>query len=885
MSLRGLRILLEAWLRTIPFPTPEGTDIFRAFWRAGLRAWYLMMKHLVEAGADGLHRRDYRGRKWRYKAPSDAGRGSAFDESFVESSSDGELYPSVMREIEAVGKVWIPALVRLYHPHVSTELIPASKNVNKGLWVWSSEGPVDPKNVVVLYFVHGGGYCFFDGVISHLGLVVNIIETMQAKLRGEGWKDVVVVGYIIEYSLAPEKILPTPLEELVKGYKFLLTQERFPVKSDRIAVAGDSAGGGLELGFLKCLAGNFFCKDLPKPACCLALDPFVDFGPSAARKAFDTSGDFVTDVMLWHCATPLYGRPPHPGERMDTVNHPLESDSYVQRAGKFDDEEWVRVREMAPDHRMDKHPLFSVVYGDVSPEAFGNAPILVQAGSVEALYDDIARFVDKAKGSVCFEVYENMFHVFPIFSRVVPLGQTAIDRWAGFASKALRGQKMPLGEAYIISTDRVESLAMWGVSFRAWYLMTKHFIQAFTELARMAIAGETIKGEDVVTRLIQMPDEFNDKSSSDGDFLPEVMRMIEAVGNVWKPAMVRLSHPNLVTEPISATENVNKGLWVWSSESPVDPENVVVLYFVHGGGYCFFDGFTSHLGLAVNIIEAMQAKLRGEGWKDVVVVGYIIEYSLAPEKILPTPLEELVNGYKFLLTQKRFPVKSDRIAVAGDSAGGGLELGFLKCLGGNFFCKDLPRPACCLALDPFVDFAPSAARESYDISHDFLSNIMLWYCAPAVYGRPSHPGERLDTINRPLESDECIQKAGKFDDKEWVRVREMAPDHRMDKHPLFSVVYGDVSPEAFGNVPILVQAGSVEALYDDIARFADKARESVCFEVYENMFHVFPAAAGVIPLGRTAINRWADFASKALKGEKLPLGKAYAISTERVEAL
>ncbi|KAF4757523.1 hypothetical protein FOZ63_010585, partial [Perkinsus olseni] len=111
MSLRGLRILLEAWLRTIPFLTPEGTDIFRlpvywaalrAFWRAGLRAWYLMMKHLVEAGAelalmaftgetimgeDGVTR--------LLRMP---------DEFSVESSSDGELYPSVMREIEAVGK-------------------------------------------------------------------------------------------------------------------------------------------------------------------------------------------------------------------------------------------------------------------------------------------------------------------------------------------------------------------------------------------------------------------------------------------------------------------------------------------------------------------------------------------------------------------------------------------------------------------------------------------------------------------------------------------------------------------------------------------------------------------------------------------------------------
>mmetsp|Transcript_14139 Transcript_14139/g.13952 ORF Transcript_14139/g.13952 Transcript_14139/m.13952 type:complete len:86 (-) Transcript_14139:21-278(-) len=68
-------------------------------------------------------------------------------------------------------------------------------------------------------------------------------------------------------------------------------------------------------------------------------------------------------------------------------------------------------------------------------------------------------------------------------------------------------------------------------------------------------------------------------------------------------------------------------------------------------------------------------------------------------------------------------------------------------------------------------------------------------------------------------------------------------------------------------------------------RLATKAREAVCYEVYDRMIHVFPMFSSVIPLGQIAINRWADFVSKAIEGEKMPVGQAFAIFEDTVEPL
>ena len=75
--------------------------------------------------------------------------------------------------------------------------------------------------------------------------------------------------------------------------------------------------------------------------------------------------------------------------------------------------------------------------------------------------------------------------------------------------------------------------------------------------------------------------------------------------------------------------------------------------------------------------------------------------------------------------------------------------------------------------------------------------------------------------------------------------------HAADE-PLISPLYGD----PHGLPPLLILAGTDEMLLDDSVLFADKAGKAgvdVTLQVRENMGHVYPAFAMVVPEGRQAI--------------------------------
>ncbi|KAF4737936.1 hypothetical protein FOZ63_010474, partial [Perkinsus olseni] len=175
--------------------------------------------------------------------------------------------------------------------------------------------------------------------------------------------------------------------------------------------------------------------------------------------------------------------------------------------------------------------------------------------------EDIAAFAEATQGTVMLELYENMFHSFQQYSSL-PQSQLALRRMARFVADAIRTpQKLPIGRSYSEGLPPVLNVAertaysvggvaahdtipyargdgyiqaalraFWRAGLRAWYLMMKHLVEACAELALMAFTGETIVGENGVTRLLRMPDEFSVESSSDGELYPSVMREIEAVG-------------------------------------------------------------------------------------------------------------------------------------------------------------------------------------------------------------------------------------------------------------------------------------------------------------------------------------------------------------------
>ena len=86
----------------------------------------------------------------------------------------------------------------------------------------------DARDAALLY-LHGGGYVI-GSLDSHRHLVA-------AAGRAAG-----IAALALDYRLAPEHPFPAAVDDAVAGYRFLLGRG---IRPDRVAIAGDSAGGGL----------------------------------------------------------------------------------------------------------------------------------------------------------------------------------------------------------------------------------------------------------------------------------------------------------------------------------------------------------------------------------------------------------------------------------------------------------------------------------------------------------------------------------------------------------------------------------------------------------------------------------------------------------------
>jgi acetyl esterase/lipase len=69
-----------------------------------------------------------------------------------------------------------------------------------------------------------------------------------------------------------------------------------------------------------------------------------------------------------------------------------------------------------------------------------------------------------------------------------------------------------------------------------------------------------------------------------------------------------------------------------------------------------------------------------------------------------------------------------------------------------------------------------------------------------------------------------------------------------------------------GLLPLLIQAGTRELLFDGISAFVEKAQREgirVHFEVAEGMFHCWQVFAGEFPEGEEALKQIGDFTTDA----------------------
>lgn len=196
---------------------------------------------------------------------------------------------------------------------------------------------------------------------------------------------------------------------------------------------------------------------------------------------------------------------------------------------------------------------------------------------------------------------------------------------------------------------------------------------------------------------------------------------------------------------------------------------------------------------------------------------------MLPDSPVSASLEDCLDGYRWLLAQGYRP---EQIVVAGDSAGGYFAL--MTALAAVE--RGLGRPAAIVCQSPFTDTDPSRKLERLG---DMLD--------------PLFPANALVSLTALMTEVEAAR--GEPDDYGKVR------------SPL------DV--DVRGLPPVLVQAGADELLVVDaelIAANLANAGVECLLQLFEGQFHVFQAAADLIPEARLAIDEIGRFVRDRVPG-------------------
>ena len=233
---------------------------------------------------------------------------------------------------------------------------------------WSVAAGVDEAKVVL--YVHGGGYVM-GSAGSHRDMTGRLSKAAGARVLS------------LNYRLAPEHPFPAPVDDAVAAYRWLLAQGISP---GNIAVAGDSAGGGLAIATLLALrdAGE------PLPAAGIGISAWVDMEGT--------------------------------GESMTTR---AAVDPVVQKEGL------LGMAKLYLGDSDPKSPLAAPLHADLG----GLPPLLLQVGDAETLLDDSTRLAEKARAAgvdVTLKVWDEMPHVWHLFAPILPEGRQAIDEIGSF---------------------------------------------------------------------------------------------------------------------------------------------------------------------------------------------------------------------------------------------------------------------------------------------------------------------------------------------------------------------------------------------------------------------------------------------------------------------
>lgn len=271
-------------------------------------------------------------------------------------------YKEINRISEILPRIFMP-------PPGRCKITPVDAGGIKGEW---SEPKFMDADRHILY-IHGGGFCLFSTVF-YREMVSRIALACKARALS------------INYRMAPKYPYPAAIEDVISAYRQLLSDGFRP---SRIAVIGDSAGGGLVLSLLQNLRDN----KMPLPACAVCISPWADL--TLSGKSF---------------------------EEKRKKDHLMRGNALQSCAAHY-----LQGKDAS-------HPSISPVFGDFS----SLPPILFQVGGEEVLLNDSETAVKKSQDAGTqaeLSVWPGMVHDFQLWARMLPDGRKAIREIGQFVIK------------------------------------------------------------------------------------------------------------------------------------------------------------------------------------------------------------------------------------------------------------------------------------------------------------------------------------------------------------------------------------------------------------------------------------------------------------------
>lgn len=225
---------------------------------------------------------------------------------------------------------------------------------------------------------------------------------------------------------------------------------------------------------------------------------------------------------------------------------------------------------------------------------------------------------------------------------------------------------------------------------------------------------------------------------------------------------------------------------------------------LHGGGYGAGNCIT-HRRMAANLSDVTGLEV------------FVPDYRLAPENPFPAAVDDALAVYQALLARGVDPA---RLAIGGDSAGGGLSAALLLTLRD----KGLPLPQCAVLMSPWTDIL--CRGDSYETNK---------------------------AVDPAIDPDD-LRKAG----------RDYTGDNDPD-HPWLSPIGADLT----GLPPQLIQVGGDETMLDDSTVYAERAKAAgvdLTLEVWPGLWHVWQGEAPHVPEANAALDAIGKFVRARLSG-------------------